>query len=414
MEEIFELVESEIKKPSVFLDESKLYPEYIPSKLPHRENQIKQLSRLFKMLVLSPGSTSIRAILVGRVGTGKTVTATVFGRTLTELAKRKGIELRYVHVNCSKNKNAPSIMREIKNQLGLSIPDRGLSAPEIAQGIIRELERQDAYVLVTLDEFDYFLTVAKPDDRYFVVRIYDVFKEKVKRLNFIYISRASLERLSGMLDELTSTYLLKNVVNFTPYTSRELFDILKDRADKAFMPGTIDDDILEYIAEIEGHDMGGEGNARKAIAILLAAGKLADRDLREGRASRVTLEHVRAALAHADATIISVLDMLPYLNLHQLLVLKAIALSLKESGESYVSMGIVERAYRRLCREVEEEPRKHTKLYEYVMDLKRRGVIVTKKSVKGVRGRSTYMSFGAAPLDPLISRLDELIKLKLA
>jgi len=412
MQDINEIIESEVKRPSVFIDESKLYPEYVPDKLPHREEQVRQLTRLFKSIILRPGTVSVRTLLVGPIGSGKTVTSIVFGTNFSRLAERKGVNIRYVHVNCSKSKNPATIFREIKNQLGLNLPDRGLSATELGSALLKLLDMEDLYLLVALDEFDYFLRVSKPDDRYMIVRFYDVFKTGVKRLNFIYITRGTPTYISSLVDDITGSYLMKNIVMFNPYKSKEIFDILKTRAEVAFYPGVISDDVLDYIANLVGTDNGGDGNARKALAVLHAAGKLADKEMLEGRATRVTIDHVRAVFSREYPSLINLIDALHYLPLHELLVLKAIALALLRTGEDYVSMGVIEGVYRRLCSEIGEEARGHTKVYTYVMDLRHRGIIITRSNIKGRRGRSTYVSFGAIPLNELIRKLDHIISSK--
>lgn len=412
MREINELIESEIARPSVFIDESVLYPEYVPAVIRHRDEQFKHLARIFKPFLIKPGSLSAKALLVGPVGTGKTVTAVSFGRAITVSAERKGIHLRYAHINCSRSNNTASIFRDLKNQLGLPIPDRGLSAHEMISGVLRILEREDMYVLVTLDEFDYFLRASGTEDRYLVLRLYDVFKEEVKRLSFMYVVRGSPAYIWSKLDSFTGSYLMKNLITFDPYKANELYDILRDRVEMAFYPGVVGDEVINYIAHLTGYDTGGDGNARKALAILHAAGKLADKEMLEGRADRVTLDHVRAVVAQEYPALINLLDTLHYLPLHELLVLKAIALTLSVSGDDFVPIGEIERVYRKLCEELGEQPRGHTKVYMFVVDLRQRGIILTKTSMKGRKGRSTYIGFGAVPLNVLIQKLDSVINHK--
>lgn len=407
-----ELAESVIKKPGVFLDETKLYPEYVPENLPHREEQFKQLVKIFKHVVVSPGSSSARVVLYGSLGTGKTATAISFGKVITRLASEKGIKLRYAHVNCASTRSALSVLREVKNQLSLSIPDRGLGLSEFAQALLKEMDREDLYAIVTLDEFDSVLTSFKGEDKYALIRFYDMFHSDILRLNFIYISRMKLNDVLRILDEISGSYMMRNTILFNPYKSRELFDILKYRADEAFYPGVVDDYVFEYIANLIGYDTGGDGNARKALAILYAAGKLAEKEIEEGKVVRVLVDHVRAVSASEDLGLIHVLDSLNHLSTHQLLLLKAIALGLKETGESYVNIGYVEEIYRRLCFNLGIEPRRHTQIYYYVTELANRGIVMVKKALKGRRGRSSYVSFGAAPIDSLLKVIERTIAMR--
>lgn len=398
-----DVLESVIKRMSVFKNKEVLYPEYIPQNLPHREAQLRQLAEIFRVVLTAPGSVSMRAMLVGGVGVGKTVTARVFGSVMRSLARERSIDLRYIHVNCHRDRTLYEVVAEIVRQIGAPIPLRGLSPREMMLALLNYVERNDIYALVTLDEFDYFVSAAGNDAVYFIVRLYDEYPEAKKRMSFIFIAR-DLSALS-QLDPTTESYILKHVIKFDPYTSDELFDILVQRRDAAFYEGTVDDEVLRYIADMEGIDRGGEGNARAAIEALLLAGEAADY---EG-AQKVTIEHVRKALSHVQPDIVRVSEILPYLQLHELLILKAAIRVLRRKGEAYARIGEIEDEYRSLCQVYGEEPRKHTQVYEYVNNLKKMGVIEARVSGKGFRGRSTLVSI-MAPLDALEKHVDSLIE----
>ncbi len=402
-----DLLESVIRRMSVFKNKDALYPEYVPDRLPHREEQLKQLAEIFRVMITAPGTASARAMLVGGVGVGKTVTARVFGNVLSNLAREQGIELRYIHINCHRDRTLYEVVAEMVRQVGAPIPLRGLSPREMMLALMNYMERHNLYALVTLDEFDYFVSVAGNDAVYFIVRLYDEYPDAKKRMSFVFIAR----NLSSLdyLDPATMSYILKHVIKFEPYRSSELFDILADRRDRAFHEGTVDDDVLQYIADTEGVDKGGEGNARAAIETLLLAGEAADYE----HSHRVTIEHVRKALSHVHHDIVRIADALPYLQLHELLLLKAIVRVLRRKNEPYARIGEVEDEYRNLCPLYGEEPRKHTQVYEYVNNLKKMGIIEARVSGKGFRGRSTLISV-IAPLDALEKQVDALIEKRLS
>ncbi len=402
-----DIVASVLEAPSVFKSKEKLYPEYVPQSLPHREEHLRRLAQLFKPILLSPGAISQRVLLVGGIGTGKTVTARAFGREFKKLGKERGIDIEYVHVNCHRDRSLYTVVLEISKQLGLPTPTRGLSAQEMYAAILEYLEDRDKHAIITLDEFDYFIEVAGSDAVYFFVRTYDEYPYASKRVNFIFIARNA--RSLSALDPATESYLLRNIVRFDPYTSQELFDILVERRNEAFYEGTVEDEVLKYIADIEGVDKGGKGNARAALEMLLLAGEAADH---EG-AGKVTIEHVRKANALVNPELTAVFDSILYLPLHELLILLAAVRVLKRKGEAYARMGEVEQEYRQVCEELGEEPRKHTQVYEYVMNLKKLGVIDARISGKGYRGKSTLIGISGAPLDALERKLIELIDKKI-
>ncbi|BEP17022.1 ORC1-type DNA replication protein [Pyrofollis japonicus] len=400
-----DLIESILERPSVFKSREKLYPEYVPPYLPHREEQLKALATYFRPVLLEPGTISQRVLLVGSIGTGKSATARRFGQDFKLLARQRGLRMEYVHINCHRDRTLYLVVQEIARQLRIPIPPRGLSAQEMFQLILKQLENKNMYAIITLDEFDYFIEVAGNDAVYFLVRTYDEHPELTKRISFMFITRGltSLSRL----DTATESYLIRNVVHFKPYTSSELFDILKYRSSEAFYEGTVGDDVLKYIAELVGADTGGSGNARLALEILLLAGNEADSE----ESPMVTIEHVRRAFTKTNPNLsVMINDVIKHLPLHEMLILLAIVRSLKATSEPYVRIGEVEEEYHRVCEEFKETPRKHTQVYEYIMDLKKRGIIEAKVSGKGYRGKSTLIGISIGPLDHLEKYIVELIE----
>ena len=117
------------KKSKIFRDESKLQVDYVPKVLPHRKDQLMQLGQYFKPFIVSPGSLTVKVILVGGVGTGKTAVAKSFGRKVEEFTSaREGARVRYSHVNCYIHRTFFSIMQRVASDLGISVPRRGFSS----------------------------------------------------------------------------------------------------------------------------------------------------------------------------------------------------------------------------------------------------------------------------------------------
>ncbi len=401
----WEIIEGELGKPSIFKGKESLAPEFLPDKLPHREEQLRELVNNFKHLITSPGSFSQKVLLVGSIGTGKTATARVFGRDFTRLARQKHhVNIRYVHINCHRNRTLYNVVLEIARQLEVPLPSRGLSVQEMYTAILNYLDEENMYAIIALDEFDYFASIAGSDAVYFLVRTYDEYADMIKRLNFIFITR-STSSLS-LLDSATESYLLKHIIRFNPYSSKELYDILVYRASQAFYEGVVDDDVLKYIAELEGVDKGGKGNARFALELLMLAGEAAEK---EG-SLKVTIEHVRKAVSAISPEVTMVSEAILYLPLHELLVLWALIRQLKRVKQPYVKIGDVEKEYNMLCEMIGEAPRKHTQVYEYVMNLKRASIIDAKTSGKGQRGRTTLLSIRYGPLDTLERFVEDLVR----
>ncbi len=62
-----------------------------------------------------------KVVLIGRPGSGKTVTSRKFGNYVVRSSER----VRYVHVSCFLNRTLSSVLKDIGVQLNIAIPKRG-------------------------------------------------------------------------------------------------------------------------------------------------------------------------------------------------------------------------------------------------------------------------------------------------
>lgn len=401
LDSLKDLVENAITGSTVFERNDVLNPDYIPKNLPHRDKQIRELTVSFRDVLLNPGSTSVRVVITGKTGTGKTVTTKKFGEIFSQVGKEKGVRIVYTHINCHRQRTLYLILLEIARQLNLQIPNRGLSSQETFRLLYDYLDKRNIQLIVTLDEFDYFISTSSTEDIYFLVRVYDELNTLVKRIHYIFILR-EIASLAG-LDKSIKDHVLKNIIEFPPYTSLELYDILYDRVknEKAFKDNAITDDALRMIAEIFGIDKGGSGNARLAIETLELAGKIADT---EG-SPVVDVEHVKKANSRINPELSIVIDTIKELDLHYLLILKSILNLHKKDKADFFSMGKVEEEYKQVASEYGEVPRRHTQVFEYIRRLKQMGLLYARQSGKGMRGRTTLISLSV----PVSIDLEELI-----
>lgn len=112
----------------------------------------------------------------------------------------------------------------------------------------------------------------------------------------------------------------------------------------------------------------------------------------------VTVEHAKEANGSVNPEVPQILDNLVDADLHQLLIIKALIQLVKRNRNEEVQMGTLENEYQKLCIDFGEEPRKHTQIYENIRRLRQYGVLNTRQSGKGMRGRTTLISF-TLPLD---------------
>lgn len=361
-------------------------PDFIPPSLPHRDEQLKQLVAYMRGFLDAPGSFYPRAVLVGRQGSGKTVTLRTFGNIVKPPVK-------FAYVSCFINRTFTAIVSSLAQQLGVVVPKRGLSRDELVNVFLEQMREKDLYSIIALDDI-FNLT---PDAISVFIRMgLETDKLGAHRIGIVLVSHTA--DFIDALDPSTRGILGKPIIRFPPYTRDQIFDILRQRAEIALAPGTYDEDILSMIADITGADGGMEnrGDARVAIDILYRASNIAEND----GAGRITPEHVRRASKEVLVGVSS--DILRGLPLHAKLLLLAVIRSLK-TGRSYVTFGEVEDMYKMICEEYGQKPRTHSQLWTYLGELRNKGIVETRPNKKGegLRGRTTLISIATEPLDAL-------------
>lgn len=379
---------------SVFKDQRTLSFDYVPQRLVHREAQMKKLVMLYRPVVES--NLSQNAVLTGSVGTGKTATAKRFCTDLKDFAEKQQKAVDWVLVNCRQRNSESSAVLHVVNHFQPNFPDRGFSITEMLRILRKDLEKRKVHLVIVLDEADVLLKKAGPDIIYKLTRFGE---EKVDGRELVSLMLISQKNIFEMLDaSSTSTFKRTNVVEFGKYSSDELRDIVKTRAELAFHDGAIDDDAISLIAEVSSE----WGDARFAIEILEKAGMLAD----EESAGRISVEHVRGAKAEAYSSITE--SKLAGLDRHQKLSLLGIARASR--GKAYVTTGEAESAYKVACEEYSEKPRAHTAFWGLMKDLDMLGVVSAKKSGPGISGKTTVITLLDIPAKVLEQRMRQMLK----
>jgi cell division control protein 6 len=390
-----DIVKETLERPSVFKDEAPLSLEFIPRKLPHRDEQMRFLTQLFRFSIESPFSTSQRVLITGDVGTGKTVLAQRFGTDLVKAAGNRKVNLHYVHVNCREAKGSLfMIIKRVLTQFEPEFPKRGFAPEELLHTLMDILDDKNMHLILALDEVEHLIRTEESTPIYNLTRIQEERVGKPIRLSLIFILRETeyLEKL----DKSTIDTLQRNIVKLDKYNSQQLIDILKDRVNLAFKENAVTDDALELVADIGGES----GDARYSIELLWRAGKYADSE----SVKRVLTDHVRKAAGSVYPMLRG--EYIAALSSHEKYLLLALARVLEESEEAYANIGTVEREYKAVCEEYNDKPRKHTQIWKYARGLGAIGVITASKSGEGVRGKTTLLGLQNIPASTMHEQLE--------
>jgi cell division control protein 6 len=275
--------------PNIFTDRNKLSPRYLPPLLPHREGQIRSLESIFDDSLDRIAETYLRTVqIIGGVGVGKTSTVLRFASVFKEKARAKKIDLTHTYINLKlQNSGRVVLYRHLLEQSAPEIRATSLSADEMLYQLVKYLTSQEKYLLLTLDEIEYYIRHTKERIVYDLTRINELVPQKpCGVIGLIFISRD--KSYQTLLDQSELSSLGRATIEFQPYTAQQIRDILEERVSEAFHRGAVSDDVLEYISDIASQPPV-NSDIRYALDLLLQSGNYAD----EKGSERILPEHVR-------------------------------------------------------------------------------------------------------------------------
>ncbi|MFX0007206.1 MAG: Cdc6/Cdc18 family protein [Promethearchaeota archaeon] len=394
-----EYFEELLKRESLFKDEAKLDINYIPSNLPHRDKELSILSQLFLGLITYPNSISRRILITGKTGIGKTVTVKLFGNIIENVSKKRGINIKYAHVNCRKERTSYKVLIRLIQLLNHRFPKRGYSSQDLLDILIEFLNRYNIHVLVVLDELSYLIN--KHEDLiYSLTRINDDNFKGEQRLSIIGIVR-ELSCLNN-LDNSTMSTLQRNILKFKNYTESQIFDVLKYRSDNSLKKNVLSDKMIKMISEITASS----GDIRHGLNIIWRSCKIAE----SKNLKYVNAECVR--LGNQDLLPYSTLDVLEYMNSQKLSFLLAIIKALNNHDNFRVSFNEALKRYYMICENLGIKPRSNSQLWNYLQEFKRENLLTTNIISEKIKGRRAIIAIPDLSLPNLEKNATEILNSK--
>jgi cell division control protein 6 len=381
---------------SIFKDREKLSPRYVPSSLLHRDGQMQEISNFLKGAVIDPSKTFLKPLqIIGPAGTGKTSTILRFGQTFVNEARKNGVSAQHVYVNLKLQGGSKVVLyRFLLQNATPEVYSSSLSAEEMLRVMLQQLQESKKYLLITLDEIDYFVKSTKDTSVvYDLTRLNEISPEKpCNVLGVIFIARS--KEFREKLDRAELSTLGRIAIEFAPYRPSEIRDILEARSEEAFNPGVVSEEVLEYIADLTVSPPV-SGDLRYALDLLLYAGTLAENQSSDG----ILPDHVRRVYGEIHPSITEE-DILDLAKKEQLLALLAVVRSLKGNKAPYASMKEVRLNSQVMCEEMKQKPIED--LEEYVQDLCDRGLV----EIRSLR----EIGISGAPSENLEKYLDTLLR----
>lgn len=373
--------------------------DYLPDKLPHREEQITRLGETVAPVL--KGSRGSNVFIYGKTGTGKTAVTKYVLSHLEAKGKEVNAPVKFCYVNCRIAGSEYRVFSGLCQSIGVQVPFTGLSVGEVFDRFRAGLDSLRIVFIVALDEIDALVKARGDSLLYELTRINETLNNS--KASIVGISNDL--RLKEFLDPRVFSSLSEEEIVFRPYDASELGNILLERAKLAFHEGALSEGAISLCAALAAAE---HGDARRALDLLRVAGEVAERK----GLSFVTEEHVREAEKHIEHN--RVVEALRNLTLHSKLVILSVYHLNRANIHSAIT-GEIYDVYAELCGEVGVIPLTQRRLSTLVNELDSMGLVNAKVISMGRYGRTKKIRLEIARTlirdvfanDPRLERLVE-------
>ena len=364
-----DVFEKFVNGAKLFKDREVLRHDYLPEKLPHREEQIKLLGETVAPVLRDARCSNI--FIYGTTGTGKTAVTKYVLSHLEVKAKEHGAPVKFCYVNCRMTGSEYRVFANLSQSIGLAIPFTGLSVGEVFDRFRNGLDNSRTIFIVVLDEIDALIKERGDGLLYELTRI----NENLHKSKVTIIGISNDLRLKEFLDPRVFSSLSEEEMVFRPYDASELRTILLERSKLSFQEGSLSDAALSICSALAAAE---HGDARRALDLLRVAGEVAERQ----GAKIITEEHVKDAEKHIEHN--RVVEALQNLTLHSKLVL----LSVYHLSKSSAITGEIFDIYNELCGELGVGLLTQRRLSTLINELDAMGLLNAKVVSMGRYGRT--------------------------
>jgi cell division control protein 6 len=413
----------------IFENKEVLRPSYTPDELPHRSDQINKMATI--LVAALRGETPSNILIYGKTGTGKTASAKYVSQELEQTSEKYDVPCRVEYINCEVTDTQYRVLAQLANTfiernqdyvedrladlrtLEERIEEGRGSLEESGYDSLEEINREIRRLEADREEMETVPMTGWPTDRVYttffeavdyVERVAVIMLDEIDKLveksgdDVLYNlsrmnssldnSRVSIIGISNdlkftdFLDPRVKSSLGEEEIVFPPYDANQLRDILTHRADVAFQPDALSEDVIPLCAAFAAQE---HGDARRALDLLRTAGELGERD----QASQITEADVRKAQDKIELD--RVVEVVRTLPTQSKLVLYAIVLHEKH-GVRNINTGEVYNIYKRLCKEIEADVLTQRRVTDLISELDMLGIVNAVVVSKGRYGRTKEIS----------------------
>jgi len=383
------------KSPQIFKNREVLTSEFTPEIIYHRNKEINTIAS-----ILAPslkGARPSNIFIYGLTGTGKTLVSKHVAEELEKISSQGNYPVKVLYINCKMKKISDTeyrLLTELTRMLGYNLPTTGLPTDYIYQTFFNALDSEKRIVILILDEIDALVEKMGDEFLYNLTRI----NQDLKQAKLSIIGITNDLHFIEILDPRVKSSLREEEILFTPYNATQLYDILKHRAELAFVENSLSEEVIPKCAALAAQE---HGDARRALDLLRVAGEIAER-LGE---SKVTEKHVDMAQEKIDFD--RIIESTKALPKQTKVVLWSI-IELAETKREDIQTGDVYDVYQKKCKEIGLYPLTQRRISDLISELDMAGIINARVTSLGRYGRTRVIMFTLS--EPVKEKIKAILK----
>jgi cell division control protein 6 len=386
------------RKQRIFKNKDALGESYQPDNIEQRDEEIEEYMDALQPVVDSWEPNNI--FLYGNTGVGKSAVTDYIMADLKEAVEEfDDIDLTVISINCKATNSSYQVAVSLINTMrpeGGEISETGHPQPAVFNKLFNELEDIGGTILIVLDEVD---AIGDRDDLlYELPRARANGKLDEAKVGVIGISNDF--KFREQLDPRVQDTLCEREIQFPPYDSNELINILDARADVAINDDCLGSGVVEYCSALAARD---SGSARQALDLLRLAGEIAENN----DDSQIEESHVDTAQSKLEQERVE--EGMRELTTHgRLTLLATISKAAKE--ETPCRTREIYNEYVSLCEQSAFDPLIQRSVHNHLSDLVMLGILSSKENRIGSRG-NYYRYELDVPFDSAIQAMSDVLEL---
>lgn len=386
------------RKRNIFRNKDALGESYRPERIEERDEEIAEYMDALQPVV--DGWEPNNIFLYGNTGVGKTaITKYLLDQLEQDVEEYDDVDLSIISVNCKTLTSSYQVAVQLVNNLrptGGEISSTGYPQQTVFNKLYDELEAIGGTILIVLDEID---SIGDQDEL-----LYEL--PRARSNGYLEQTKVGLVGISNdfkfrkRLDPRVQDTLCERELQFPPYDATELQNILKSRAEVAFVDGVLEDGVLPLAAALAAQD---SGSARQALDLVRLAGEMAENE----DADMISEAHVDAARSKLEQERIE--EGMRELTTHGRLALLAV-ISKAAKEETPCRTRDLYEEYTSLCEPLDIDPLAQRSLHNHFSELQMLGILSAQENRSGSRGN--YYSYELdVPFPSAIQAMEDVMVL---